>query len=223
MVPQLSSVKNGELLNEVCSVSYEVKTQADLDNWLKSNFTDVDKLSEKNPNYGILTGKDKTAQRSSCAAWLSFSISFIPSVDDFTTKDKEGKIISVDENSIASLMPIRLAIARTNAEIFAAIAKKLDGKKSLSLQSAIKIIRDSFEENALRYLSTVKSYAMQENGRTFQLILLQKGRFVFQDSGGYLFDANTDGVNLFWHGVPWLSKGKLQGYEYFSTIAEEIL
>lgn len=221
LVPQLGGTKNGDLLNEICSVVYGVKSQAELGSWLKNNFTDAEILSEENVHYNVLTGKDKVAQRTTCAAWLSLTINDIPNVDNFATKDKDGKLYNVDEKAVVSLMPLKLAVARTNAEIFAAIATKLDDKKPLSYQVAKERISALFEESVPRYLASVKAYTAQENSRVFQLILLQKGRFVFQDSGGYLFDVSSENINLFWHSVPWLSKGKLQGKDYFISIAAE--
>lgn len=219
IVPTFSHPKKNELLNEICKVSYGINEQKDLDEWVSKNIADTEKVDEGMPDYEILSGKNKPAQLAVCAAWLSVNMSIIPDVDFYAHRDKNGKVTGFDEKSIHSLMPIRIAVARINAELFSSIARTLEGKNEISRSVAKKIITDAFKKNSPSFLEKVKTLTAHENSRVYELILLQKGRFVFRQSDGYLFDISNEGVSLSLHGVPWLSKGKLLGNEYFVKIS----
>lgn len=161
-------------------------------------------------------GEVAEGQVLACAAYFSTHISTIPDINSFI-KLKEGsasEIASVDERAVIDLMPLRMAIARTNAEYFAGIAQEISVGPVRSTYDFKKDIVALFQRDAGGYLDKLRRYVDEENKKKFQLILLKKGAFVFRNDTGHLLDVSNEHTDLFWHGTPWLSGGMLMGINH---------
>ncbi|MBC6558697.1 nitrogen fixation protein NifZ [Citrobacter braakii] len=210
-VPELTPGNSEAVLNRVCQVAYgEVKLPA-----FREEINQSGIVKEKQGALEQLLKSDDIAPYGTiCAAYMIQSVATIPDVNQYVTQQKnaDGQTVSrADEAAVINLMPFRLAVARATAELYARIAADLPEKKAQSPEQYNQKIQGLFSRSAAGYLETVRKYNKEEINHRFQLLLLQKGKFTFRSSTGYVMDISTEGMNLYLYGTPWLANGYILG------------
>lgn len=210
-VPELTPGNSEAVLNRVCQVAYgEVKPAA-----LRDELSQSGALKEKDSAFTqLVKGDDIKPYQTICAAYIIRSVGVIPDVNQYVTQQKnaEGQLTTkADEAAVINLMPFRLAAARATAELYAKIATDLPEKKSQSTEMYSQKASSLFAQSAANYLETVRKYNKEEMSHRYQLLLLQKGKFTFKSTTGYVLDITPEGMNLYLYGTPWLAEGYILG------------
>ncbi|HGJ5891635.1 MULTISPECIES: hypothetical protein [Arsenophonus] len=203
--------------NQLCNLVFNEMNNQDKKNQLNLSVYNVNK-EKANQNFIHIArnGNDVQKISTACAAYISSIIYTIPDINLFilNKRRKASEMVKLDEKAIINLIPLRLAISRVNAEIFSSIAQQLANEKNATMDNYRAKIRLLFEQQSLNYLERLKNYYNQESMNKFQLLIFKKGRLIFNNNKGYLFDASNGSVDLLWYGTPWFSQGKLMGNQY---------
>lgn len=127
-------------------------------------------------------------------------------------------VFQIDNKSLALVLPIKLAEARANADVFALIAAELQLRPGLTVEQYRELSRQLFSRLAPIYLDRIKAQIPSANA-TFKLIDLNADRFAFSSSTGSVFEFGVDGLVLRQNGVVWYGQGKLLGMDYPLQVA----
>lgn len=127
-------------------------------------------------------------------------------------------VLQIDNKSLALVLPIKLAEARANADVFALIAAELQRRPGLTVEQYRELSRHLFSRLAPIYLDRIKVQIPSANA-TFKLIDLNTDRFAFSSSTGSIFEFGVDGLVLRQSGVVWYGQGKLLGMDYPLQVA----
>ncbi|QIP94572.1 hypothetical protein [Serratia fonticola] len=220
-IPEISKGDRDSVLNQVCRVAYgEIKPIVFRDGIRQAGLVqegneDAQKINEKaNAFTRLVQSNDVKLYQTTCAAYMIASTEVIPDVNQYVTRKKDAKgqpVIEANEEAVINLMPFRLAVARATTELYGKLAADLPEKKAQSMEMYNQKIHRLFSQYAAGYLDTVKRYNQQEMSHRYQLILLEKSKFTFKSSTGYLVDVNPQGMNVFLYGTPWLANGYIMG------------
>lgn len=218
VVPEIYLNNNDGILNRVCSVAYgEIKPEV-----FRKEINQSGRSGEKEGVFAQLMQSDDIKRyQTVCAAYMIQSAGIIPDVNQYVTQQKNAAgetVIKADENSVISLMPFRLAVARATAELYARIAAGLPEKKGQLTEIYSRKAYNLFAESSADYLETVRKYNKEEINHKYQLLLLQKGKFMFKSSTGYIVDITQEGMNLYLYGTPWLADGHILGIIYSTEV-----
>ncbi len=115
-------------------------------------------------------------------------------------------------------LSVKLAIARTNADIFALIAAELRRRPGLSVAEYEVASGQLFMQFAPTYLERIKALT-PSSGVEYRLLRMEPGSFAFSSSDGGLFESNAQGLSLLQSGVLWYGQGKLLGQDYRLHVA----
>ncbi|NLS55055.1 hypothetical protein [Hafnia alvei] len=213
-IPEIKSERRDAVLNGICRVAYgEIKPAALRDDINQAGLTQkisgsADALTK------LIQSEDVKSYQTACAAYMITSIEAIPDVNQYVSqrKDKKGQpVIEVNEEAVINLMPFRLGVARATAELYGKLAADLPDKKPLSVDIYNQKIHRLFAQSAAAFLYAVRKYNQEEMNHHYQLLLLQKDKFKFKSSTGYLMDVGFEGVSLYLYGTPWLANGYIMG------------
>lgn len=211
VVPDLNLNNNEVVLNHVCRVAYgEVKPAA-----FRDEINQLGIAKGKDGAFAQLIQSDEVKPyQTVCAAYMIQSVAAIPDVNQYVTQQKnlDGQpVVKANEEAVINLMPFKLAVARATAELYARIAVDLPGKKMQSVEMYNQKIHHLFAQFAASYLENVRTYNKEEMNHRYQLLLLQKGKFTFKSTTGYVLDITHEGMNLYLYGAPWLANGYVLG------------
>lgn len=209
VVPELNLNNGDALLNRICRVAYKEVKPSVLRGELEQST-----ISKEGAIAQLVQSDDVVPYQTVCAAHVIQSIMAMPDVNRYVTREKgaDGQlVVKANETAVIDLMPFRLAVARATAELYARIAVNLPEKKIQSMETYNQKIHRLFAQSAAGYLDTVRKYNIEEMKHRYQLLLLQKGRFAFKSSTGYVFDLTSEGMNLYLYGAPWLANGYVFG------------
>lgn len=96
---------------------------------------------------------------------------------------------------LALVLPIKLAEARANADIFALIAAELQHHPGLTVDQYRRLSQQLFSRLAPVYLERLKAQMPPANS-SFKLIVLDSDRFAFFSSTGNVYEFGVDGLVL---------------------------
>lgn len=213
-VPEINSDNRDAVLNGICRVAYgEIKPTALRDDLNQAGVISKDSVKD-NAFTKMIQSEDIKPYQTACAAYMITSIEAIPDVNQYVSqrKDKKGQpVIEVNEEAVINLMPFRLGVARATAELYGKLAADLPDKKPLSVDIYNQKIHRLFAQSAAAFLYAVRKYNQEEMNHHYQLLLLQKDKFKFKSSTGYLMDVGFEGVSLYLYGTPWLANGYIMG------------
>ncbi|ANC42850.1 hypothetical protein [Hafnia alvei] len=213
-VPEINSDNRDAVLNGICRVAYgEIKPTALRDDLNQAGVISKDSVKD-NAFTKMIQSEDIKPYQTACAAYMITSIETIPDVNQFVSQHKDTKgqaAIEANEGAVINLMPFRLAVARATAELYGKLAVDLSEKKAQSMEMYNQKIYRLFNQSAEGYLNNVRKYNQEEMGHRYQLLLLQKGRFTFKSTTGYLIDVSQKGMSVYLYGTPWLADGYVLG------------
>lgn len=224
IVPELNIDNSDVVFNRVCNVAYgELKIDA-FKNELKQAYADKNNKDKQIVIPDALNSDDIKSYQAVCAAYVIRSSEIIPNVNQFVTEHKNGdgqNDVKADEAAVINLMPFRLAVAIATAELYARIAVDLQAKKINSIETYTQSANSLFTQYASQYLEKIQTYHKENINDKYQLLLLQKGNFLFKSNTGYVVNIDNQGLSVYWYGTPWLANGYLLGmppYTYLNNI-----
>lgn len=245
--PTFGGQRNTEAMTQVCGLARGELKQEQVDAFLKQQKLDPAKLPKQGNSLSLLVNGDKAAQATACAAYLATTVlspvdagEFMRSVvppaaqSELASEDGKGKgaenpgnkatnnaaqpMLQIDSKSLALVLPIKLAEARVNADVFALIAAELQRHPGLTVDQYRELSQQLFSRLAPVYLERVKTQMPSANA-AFKLIALDADRFAFTSSTGNVFEFGIDGLVLRQNGVVWYGQGKLLGMDYPLQVA----
>lgn len=216
-IPEINRGNRENVLNQVCRVAYgEIKPAA-----LRGEINQAGLIQKNNEKADAFTqlmqDEDVVPYQVACAAYMIGSIEAIPDVNQYVSQKKDANgqpAMEANEEAVINLMPFRVAVARATTELYGKIAADLPEKKAQSMEMYNQKIHRLFSQSAASFLTTVRKYNQEEMSHHYQLLLLQKGKFIFKSSTGYLMDVSPEGVNLSLYGAPWMGSGYIMGVRH---------
>lgn len=240
--PNVDKQIESELMMRVCGLARGELSQNQVNAFLLQQHVQPDKLPKQGNQLSLLVNGDTSAQSIACAAYLATSV--LSPVDaktftvwrqgestrpypkaahaetnDKTTAQQPGKSeLLIDQASLAVTLPIKLAIARANADVFALIASELQRRPGLSVAEYSQQGAQLFAKLAPVYIKRVR-LELPSPGTRYRLLRADAEQFAFTSSAGTLFEFGGEGLTLRQNGVIWYGRGKLLGQDYPLQVA----
>ncbi|MNZ44407.1 hypothetical protein D3C78_620380 [compost metagenome] len=238
--PTFNGQRNPLLMEQVCGLASGELKQEQVNAFLSQRNIDVTKVPKQGDALSLLVNGDKASQATACAAHLATTVlttvdagEFLQSVvppsapasganngqSNNTSASKPAEpVLQIDNARLGQLLPIKLAEARVNAEVFALIAAELQRRPGLTVPEYHKQTVELFARLAPVYLERIKAQ-LPPAGTNYALVQLDGQRFAFSSSTGSLFEYTSEGLVLRQNGITWYGQGKLMGQEYPLQIA----
>lgn len=237
LVPAFDGKRDRQIMAQVCGLARGELTQGQVNAFLGQRSIDPAKLPHTGHPLSLLVSGDKAAQTTACAAYLATSVMLAPDASEYmknvTVTDKapadntkaKGKPASkpeprtvqqLDTAALGQVLPVKLAVARADADIFALIASQLQSRPGLTLGEYRQQAMQLFARLAPVYLERVKVQVPQ--GVRFDMVRLDGGAMVFRGSDGSLFEFDGSNLRLTQSDVMWFGEGKLMGQEYVLNV-----
>ncbi|MBX7277183.1 hypothetical protein K2E95_17210 [Pseudomonas sp. ERGC3:01] len=130
LVPTFAGQNNDSIMNAVCALARGQQSPEQVYGTMKAQGIDLSSVPLQGHPLSLLVNKDSAERVSSCAAYVATSVMKIPSLHEITIDYKEG--MSADE-AVEKIDPIkmdnflgrRLAIAKSNSDVYALIGREL--------------------------------------------------------------------------------------------------
>ncbi|MCJ1888075.1 hypothetical protein LNN38_24700 [Pseudomonas sp. LA21] len=237
LTPTFNGQRDPQIMSQVCGLARGELTQGQVNTFLGQRSIDPAKLPRTGNPLSLLVNGDKAGQTSACAAYLATSVMLAPDTSEYmksvavTEKAPAGKAKpgakpearpttvkqQLDTQALSQALPVKLAVARANADIFALIASQLQREPGLTLGEYRNQAMQLFTRLAPVYLQRVK--VQMPNGVRFDVVRLDGGALVFRGSDGSFFDFDGTNLRLMQSDVLWFGEGKLMGQEYALPVA----
>ncbi|MBO3273606.1 hypothetical protein [Pseudomonas schmalbachii] len=235
LTPTFNGQRNPLLMEQVCGLASGELKQEQVNAFLSQRNVDVTKVPKQGDALSLLVNGDKASQATACAAHLATTVlttvdagEFLQSVvpasgtngqSNNTSASKPAEpTLQIDNARLGQLLPIKLAEARVNAEVFALIAAELQRRPGLTVSEYHKQAVELFARLAPVYLERIKAQ-LPPAGTNYALVQLDGQRFAFTSSTGNLFEYTSEGLVLRQNGITWYGQGKLLGQEYPLKVA----
>ncbi|OLF52206.1 hypothetical protein [Pseudomonas chlororaphis] len=177
----------------------------------------------------LLVNGDRQTQASACAAYLATTVlsplglsELMKEAPAIAAQEKNGQAktasLEIDQAKLLEALPHKLAIAQTNADIFALIAAELQSRPGLTLEQYRQLSMQMFVRLAPAYLQRVKEH-LPPRGTTYKVLRLDADQFIFISSTRTSFAYDFSGLKLQHHGITWFGEGKLLGKTYLLKVA----
>lgn len=234
LAPNFAGGRNPQLMGQICGLARGTVAPQQIEALASSQMGAKD---AGNYPYSLLSSNDRAAQSTACAAYLASSVLSAVDIGEFTkpvgaaspaqTEDRrKAKPNSaptppaaakasrqIDQVLLAQVLPVKLAEARTNADVFALIASEMQRRPNLTIIQYRELAQQLFQRLAPTYLSRLEQ-AAPPAGTVFNLAQLDNARFAFTASVGSSFEYTSDGLTLRQSGILWYGQGKLLGQDF---------
>ncbi|WP_236200967.1 hypothetical protein [Pseudomonas pseudonitroreducens] len=217
MAPKLEDGLTAELMNQICGLARGDLSQDSVTRFVTGKGIDAGVLLHQSGPLALLVNGDKPGQAAACAAHLvsgAFSTEDLEATMALLPEQFDGRDIAqgqgVDKESLSILLPVRLAVARANADVFALIAAELQRRRGLNPMQIREQSQQLFSRLAPTYLARIKAQ-FPAPGTTFRVLHLRKGQLDFVSSDGASFTLHGAQINLQQNGSMWYGDGKLLG------------
>ncbi|MNO53957.1 hypothetical protein D3C76_444150 [compost metagenome] len=130
-----------------------------------------------------------------------------------TVSQPAAPVLKLDNARLNQALPMKMAEARANADVFALIAAELQRHPGQTVSEYRKQVRELFVRLAPVYLQRIKLQLPPANV-TYKVTQIDAERFSFNSSTGASYEYSNDGMTLRQNGVIWYGQGKLLGQEY---------
>lgn len=238
LVPAFDGKRDPQIMAQICGLARGELTQGQVNAFLGQRSIDPAKLPSTGHPLSLLVNGDKAAQTSACAAYLATSVMLAPDASEYmksvtvtdkapadnakakvkpATKPESRTVQQLDTAALSQVLPVKLAVARANADIFALIASQLQSRPGLTLGEYRKQAMQLFARLAPVYLERVK--AQVPKGVRFDMVRLDGGAMVFRGSDGSFFEFDGNNLRLTQSDVMWFGEGKLMGQDYVLNVA----
>ena len=223
LVPMHDGQRNELLMSEVCALARGESTPLQVAQKLMHQGIDLSTVPPQGHPLSLLVDPDKSRRITACAAYIASSVMMLPKTDVFMVQVPAGsstrkRKLQIDPKKLSSFMRIQLAVANTNADVFALIATRLEKTHGLTLEQYHQQAKTLFVELAPLYLQRIKSLFVLGQSAQYALLEYSDSSFKFTSSSGYLFEYGYDGMNLSFNRTPWYGGGKLLGKTYMLDV-----
>lgn len=219
--PTFSGKRDVDLMTQICGLARGELTQQEVDDNLKTAGIKLD--GKAKDATVLLRNGDRAGQATACAAYLATSVLQPVDTGEFMKSRVmpevgDGKpsqpTLQVDPVRLGQVLPIKVAEAKANGDVFALIATELQRRPGLTVVEYRKQAAELFARLAPQYLQRIKDQ-LPPHGVIYRLKRLDAERFAFASSLGAYFEYGTDsGLVLKQNGLIWYGDGKLLGQEY---------
>ncbi|MBM7059639.1 hypothetical protein JQX08_02870 [Pseudomonas sp. UL073] len=218
--PLFNGQRNTAVMEQVCQLAAGEISQQDVNTLLAQQGVDPAQLPHSGDPLALLVNGDKAAQTTACAAFLATAPLLPVAVDSFLASVAAPSAADQPASAprLAQVLPIKIAEARANAEIFAQIAVDLQRRPGLSVHEYRQQASQLFARLAPTYLQRVKQQ-MPGKAANYRLTRLDAEGFAFTGAREVRFEYGADGLLLHQHGVLWYGAGKLMGTDYPLQVA----
>lgn len=204
--------RSNRLMSQVCDLVQGEITQDEARKVLD------DLSEEQKPDAEKLINAGKANQATACAAFMATIVLIPVNINEFShpiEPEEEGGVSSlqIDKPRLNLTLALKMTTARTNADIFALIAKHLEQQPGLTIEEYREKAKELFAALAPTYLQRVKEN-MLPPGTEYTLLSMNAARFTFNTSSGALYEYGYDGLTLRQNNIVWYGYGKLLGTEY---------
>ena len=225
LAPTFQGKRSGQFMPQICGMARGQLSQEQVNTQLTKMGVDVTRVPRQSQDAtALLVNGDRAAQATACAAYQATDVlmavdakAFLkpaPAVPADKSAEKTSIPPQLDEQALASVLPIKIAQARANADIFALIAESLQRTPGQSPAEYRERARDLFSRLAPTYLARVPA-KLPPADASYRVVGLQNGRLDFTSNAGVHFAYATDqGLVLTQNGVLWYGKGRLLGRDY---------
>ncbi|WP_447750344.1 hypothetical protein [Pseudomonas nicosulfuronedens] len=234
LAPTFNGHRDGLLSQQLCALATGQASQDQVNEQLRRLSIDPTRLPvSSNDAVSLLVNGNTAAQVIACATYQSTEVLRPLDMREFTKpaanehsagddkqreksepETEKTKTSEIDAGRLAQALPLRVAQARANADVFALIAEQLQRKPGLSVQEYRDKARDLFIRLAPTYLERVRQQMPLSNA-SYQVIQLDNRHLVFGNNLGTHFDYSVDnGLVLSQNGLVWYGRGQLMGTVY---------
>ncbi|MBD9629263.1 hypothetical protein [Pseudomonas sp. PDM19] len=243
LAPTFGGQRDGVLSQQICALATGKATQGQINEQLRKLNIEPTRLPlTSNDAVALLVNGNVAAQTIACAAYQATEVlrpidmrdvikpasqasdlqeqgTTVAEVGKEKGREKEASKATapakdVDAGRVAQLLPLRIAQARANADIFALIAEQLQRTPGLTIQEYRDKARDLFIRLAPIYLERI-AQQMPPSNAGYQVQQMDARRFVFSNNVGARFDYSVEnGLLLSQNGVIWYGNGHLLGSVY---------
>lgn len=234
LVPTFEGKRDAQITAQICGLARGELTQGQVNTFLGQRSIDPAKLPRSGHPLALLVNGDKAAQTTACAAYLATSVLLAPNDSEYmksvSVTDKapaataKGKnkpasrtVQQLDTAALGQVLPVKLAVARADADLFALIASELQRQPGLTLGEYRNQAMQLFTRLAPLYLERIK--AQMPKGVRFDMERLDGGAMVFRGSDGSRFDFDGNNLRLTQSDMLWFGEGKLMGQDYTLSVA----
>ncbi|VEC00518.1 Uncharacterised protein [Cedecea lapagei] len=223
LVPMPNGQRNELMMSQVCALARGELTQQQVAQNLLQQGIDLSRVPLEGNPLSILVDQDGARRMTACAAYVATSVMEVPKTKEFMVEAKTPaasgkKSLEVDVKKLNYYLGVQLAVARSNADIFALIANELSKKDGLTLEQYNQSARNIFANNAGLFLQRVNEIYDQGQNIQYTLLDYADNHFKFTTSNGYLFEFGYDGLNLNFNRIPWYSGDYLLGKSYMLNV-----
>lgn len=224
--PVFDGQRNTPVMEQVCALARGEVKQEQVNVFLKQRGIDALTLPKQGNSLSLLVNGDQVGQTTACAAYLATTVLSTVNVAEFMRPDTtaaadgqpEKSALQVDNTLLASVLPIKLAQARANADVFALIAAELQRTPGLTIPQYRERAGQLFSGLAPTYLQRIKDQ-LPPAGTQFKLLQMDDSRFLFSSSVGSVYEFGSYGLILKQGGITWYGEGKLLGQDYPLQVA----
>ncbi|QRY78225.1 hypothetical protein JVX91_21905 [Pseudomonas sp. PDNC002] len=232
MAPTFNGQRDVLLSGQICALATGQATQDQVNDQLRKLNIEPTRLPLNSPDsVSLLVNGDRAGQIMSCAAFQAtevlrpvdpqeFMKAAVAVTDAQKPEDKPAHVAVSEQKPefdgalLARVLPLRIAQARANADVFALIAEQLQRTPGLSVQEYRDKTRELFARLAPAYLERVR-LQMPPSNASYQVVQLDKRHLVFGNNVGTRYDFSADnGLVLTQNGQIWYGKGHLLGSIY---------
>jgi hypothetical protein len=227
LTPLFDGQRNLQAMGQLCALARREAKQGQVDAFLKQQGVNSAQIPKEGHPLSLLVNDDHSGQITACAAYLSTSVLSPvdltelsrPAPDATRTAKPGGAPLQLDTALVNESLPVKLAEAHANADIFALIAVQLQRRPGLTIAEYRTLSRQLFSALAPTYLERVKEH-FPSDGTQYKLVRVDDEVFSFISSAGDLFEFNAyDGLTLRTKGIVEYGGGKLLGQEYPVQVA----
>jgi len=241
MAPTFNGQRNPELIGYICALAAGQASQQQVNERLVGIGIDPAKIPPTGTDsFSLLVSGNKAGQTAACAAFQATEVLLPINPRDFMhevvvaqskpaaeeksvkngkpePKAAEGqphKTLELSSEILNRALPMRIAQARANADVFALIATQLARKPGLTVSEYREQARSLFVRLAPTYLDRLNQQ-MPPSSVKYQLERLDAGGLSFSSNVGTRYEYTPgNGLILTQNGQLWYGKGSLLGSAY---------
>ncbi|QQZ39512.1 hypothetical protein IF690_15740 [Pseudomonas sp. SK3(2021)] len=225
----LAPHKQPLIMEQLCALARGDIQQENVNAFIQQQGGNAGDIPAQGHPLSLLVNGDRQTQASTCAAYLASTVLSPLSLSGLmieapppATENKNGQVEKttpqIDQAKLLAALPHKLAIAQTNADVFALIAAELQSRPGLTLEQYRQLSIEMFANLAPAYLQRVKAQ-LPPPGTQYKVLKLDADQFIFISSTRTSFAYDFSGLKLLHNGITWFGEGKLLGKDYFLKVA----
>lgn len=226
LVPIVNGQRNDWMMLQVCALARGESSQEQVKQALHQQGIELNNIPKHGHSLSLLADQDMPPRATACAAYIATSIMSLPKTSEFMMEDKTKTDktqtthkLSIDPQKLKLFLRVQMAVAKTDADLFALIATELEKYPGLTLDQYTSRAQSLFAAIAPTYLQRVKELYTSDQNTEYTLLGYSDSDFKFRSNNGLLFEYGYDGLNLSVNRMPWYGEGKLLGKTYLLDVA----